>query len=81
MFGGAGTMVALYVAGGVFGLGAAHKIGPVTKFRPYFLLDLDPLLWGLAVSLLAGLVVSLYTRPPEAALVSKMFDAEAKPVS
>jgi SSS family solute:Na+ symporter/sodium/pantothenate symporter len=80
MLGGAGTMVSLYALG-FSGFGAERKIGPVTSFRPYFLLDLDPLLWGLAVSLLAGVVVSLCTTPPDEALVSRLFDAEEKPVS
>jgi SSS family solute:Na+ symporter/sodium/pantothenate symporter len=78
MLGGAGTMVALYSLG-FAGVGARHLIGPVTSFRPYFLLDLDPLLWGLAVSLVAGVVVSLCTVPPEDKLVSRLFDAEPKP--
>jgi SSS family solute:Na+ symporter/sodium/pantothenate symporter len=76
MLGGAGTMVTLYGLG-FAGYGAKHLIGPVTSFRPYYLLDLDPLLWGLAVSLLAGINVSLATAPPDAALVSRLFDAES----
>ncbi|MBI3862636.1 MAG: sodium:solute symporter [Planctomycetia bacterium] len=81
MLGGAGTMVTLYVLGGIFNLGGDRKIGPVTSFRPYYLFDLDPLLWGLGVSLAAGIVVSLCTTPPDSALVSRLFDAEEKPVS
>jgi hypothetical protein len=50
-------------------------IGQVTKFRPYYLGQLDPLLWGLCASLLAGVVVSLITAPPDAARVSRLFDA------
>ncbi|MBS0261967.1 MAG: sodium:solute symporter [Planctomycetes bacterium] len=75
MFGGAGTMLVLYVLG-FSGYGADRRIGSVTTFRPYFLLDLDPMLWGLLVSFLAGVIVSLLTTPPDAALVSKLFDAE-----
>jgi sodium/pantothenate symporter len=77
MLGGAGTMVTLYGLG-FAGYGATHLIGPVTSFRPCFLLDLDPLLWGLSVSLLAGIAVSLATAPPDAALVSRMFDAQPR---
>jgi SSS family solute:Na+ symporter/sodium/pantothenate symporter len=78
MLGGFGTMLLLYSLG-FMGVGANRLIGSVTKFRPYFLFDLDPLLWGLLVSLLAGVIVSLSTTPPDAGLISKLFDAEVKP--
>lgn len=74
---GAGTMVGLYTLG-FLGFGKEILIGPVTKFRPFFLLGLDPLLWGLAVSLVAGVSVSLLTTPPDKALVSRLFDADPK---
>jgi len=77
---GTGTMVGLYVLG-FLGYGSNVLIGPVTTFRPYFLLDVDPLLWGLAVSLAAGVSVSMCTSPPDKALVSRLFDAEPTPVS
>jgi SSS family solute:Na+ symporter/sodium/pantothenate symporter len=63
---GAGTILALFVAGWLSG-GAA--------FQPYTLLGLEPLVWGLAVSAVAGVVVSLATSPPPAELVSRLFDA------
>jgi Na+/pantothenate symporter len=72
---GAGTMLGLYYLGGVLGWGTA-LIGESTKFRPYFLLGLDPLIWSLAVSLVAGVGVSLLTRTCDEALLSKYFDAE-----
>jgi len=75
MISGGGTVISMYLLG-IQGYGAETLIGPVSKFRPYFLLGLDPLLWGLAVSLVAGIIVSLFTAPPDADLVSKMFDAE-----
>jgi SSS family solute:Na+ symporter/sodium/pantothenate symporter len=75
MISGGGTVITLYLLG-IQGYGAKTLIGPVSKFRPYFLLGVDPLLWGLAVSLVAGIMVSLFTTPPDAALVSKLFDAE-----
>ena len=78
MFGGAGTMVTLYSLG-FLGVGASRLIGPATRFRPFYLLDLDPLLWGLGVSLIAGISVSLCTVPPDEALVSKLFDGEISP--
>jgi Na+/proline symporter len=47
--------------------------GEFTPWRPY---DLDPIIWGLAGSLVAGVTVSLLTRPPDAALVSRLFDQQ-----
>jgi Na+/proline symporter len=78
MIAGAATVLSLYTIG-ILGLAGEQRIGQYTGFRPYFLLDLDPLLWGLGVSLLAGILVSLCTAPPEEALVSRLFDAKAKP--
>jgi SSS family solute:Na+ symporter/sodium/pantothenate symporter len=75
MITGGGTVITMYLLG-IQGFGAETLIGPIAKFRPYFLLGIDPLLWGLAVSLVAGIMVSLFTTPPDAALVSRLFDAE-----
>ena len=44
-------------------------------FDPYQLLGLDPIIWGLAVSAIACVLVSLVTSPPPAELVSRLFDA------
>lgn len=73
---GAGTMVLLYVLG-AYGFDT-KQIGQVTSFRPYFILGVDPLVWGLAVSLIAGVGVSLLTAPPSAETVSRMFDVEKR---
>ncbi|MFN0056160.1 MAG: sodium:solute symporter family transporter [Planctomycetales bacterium] len=75
MVAGAGTMGVLYVLG-FNGYGAHELIGAATRFRPYYLLQIDPLVWGLAGSLVAGVAVSLGTAPPDPELVSKLFDAE-----
>lgn len=72
---GAGTLVVLYLLG-FNGVGKDVLIGGVSRFRPYFLLGLDPLLWGLLASSTAGIGVSLATEPPDAALVSELFDAQ-----
>jgi len=72
---GAGTMLGLYYLGGVLGWGSS-LVGEATSFRPYFLLGLDPLLWSLAASGLAGVGVSLVTRTCDEALLSKYFDAQ-----
>ncbi|MSR56095.1 MAG: sodium:solute symporter [Planctomycetaceae bacterium] len=75
MLAGACTVLVLY-AMGISGWGGEQRIGQFTGFRPYFLLQLEPLLWGLAASLIAGVTVSLCTTPPDEQLVSKLFDAE-----
>src|SRR5262245_46907609 len=46
-----------------------------TGFVPYNLLGFEPIVWGLSVSLVVGVFVSLMTRPPDERLVSKLFDA------
>ena len=73
MIAGGGTMIALYFIGFTQ---SDPMIGNMTKFRPYFLLGLDPIVWGLAVSAIAGVTVSLATSPPDATRVSRLFDAE-----
>jgi SSS family solute:Na+ symporter/sodium/pantothenate symporter len=68
---GAGVTVGLYAIGtlGVESLGLAWllgtnpDIGGPDAFRPFYLLGLDPCVWGLSSSLLAGVLVSLVTRP------------------
>jgi len=72
----AGTMAAM-VAGSITIL-TLFIIGTVRSgnaFQAYPLAGLDPIVWGLAVSGVAGIIVSLCTTPPPAALVSRLFDA------
>jgi SSS family solute:Na+ symporter/sodium/pantothenate symporter len=45
------------------------------KFGPYYLLGLEPVIWGLAVSSIMGIVASLLTEPPREEVVSRLFDA------
>lgn len=71
MAAGAATIAGLYTAGF---LGDDPLIGQSTQFRPYYVLGLDPIIWGLAASSLSGLSVSLLTSPPPPELVSKLFD-------
>ncbi len=52
-------------------------VGPATQFRSFYFLGLEPIVWGLLGSLVAGVVVSLCTQPPDATLVSRLFDAQA----
>lgn len=66
MLAGAGACFSLYFTGFVL----------TSSFTAYYLLGLHPLLWGLAASVVAGLAVSLMTKGPEPALVSRLFDAQ-----
>ncbi|MGD9721021.1 MAG: sodium:solute symporter [Pirellulales bacterium] len=70
MLAGAGAILTLFIVGTIQG-GAA--------FQPYQLLGLEPIVWGLAVSAVAGVAVSLVTSPPPEELVSRLFDAPAVP--
>ena len=78
MVSGALTVLTLYLIGifGVFDVPGQIYIGAVTTFRPYYLFGLEPLLWGLLVSTISGIVVSLLTKPLDEEIVSRMFDAE-----
>ncbi len=80
MIGGGGTVISMYIIG-ILGLAPKALIGAVSRFQPYYLLNFDPLIWGIAVSVVAGITVSLCTVPPDRELVSKLFDAEPKPES
>ena len=77
MIGGASTVLTLYLLG-ILEKTPEQRIGQLTSFRPYYLCDVDPFLWGVLVSALCGIGVSLLTTPPDKALVSKMFDRDAK---
>ncbi len=82
----AGTVVTLllYLVGsiGLQRLGLAGiladttSIGAAKGFRPYYLLGLDPCVWGLSSSLLAGVAVSLLTPMPDPTRVALMFDVQ-----
>lgn len=71
---GTGVTIGLYGLG--WFLGGDPKIGVEdASFRPYYLLGCDPCLWALSSSLIAGVLVSLVTAPPEPARVALLFDA------
>jgi Na+/pantothenate symporter len=70
------TMIGLYGAGFYLAwTGYDQLIGPATKFRPYYLLGLDPIVWGLLGSTIAGVGVSLCTSPPDPERLRRLFDA------
>lgn len=73
MLAGAATALLLNLAGLVI----AFREGRPSEFHAYELLGLEPLIWGLLVSLLVGVGVSLWTAPPQAELVRKYFDGPA----
>jgi Na+/pantothenate symporter len=85
MITGAGTALTLYLMGfdpsipKMFGFPVNGEIGQATDFRPYYLLGLDPIVWGLGISMVAGIGVSLLTKPPSPELISKLFDAQPVP--
>ena len=68
------VVLALFVVGSNT---ADPMIGPLTRFRPYFLFGLEPVVWGIAVSSVFGLAVSLATRPPSEEVVERMFGVES----
>src|SRR5205807_6891990 len=61
LVGGFGTVTVLYVLGWL-GFAKAGKTGPAAQdFAPVYPLSLDPVLWGLVVSFVLAIVVSLLT--------------------
>jgi sodium/pantothenate symporter len=73
MLAGAGMSLTLLILGYFL---PDQMIGEPTKFRSYNPLGIGPIVWGLLASSIAGVAVSLLSRPPEANLVSRFFDAQ-----
>jgi sodium/pantothenate symporter len=49
---------------GMMGIGKEGKTGPAgERFAPVYILDLDPVIYGLLVSFALGIAVSLFTQP------------------
>jgi len=59
MLGGVSTVFALYLAGWL--VGETPRIGEENNFYPVYLLGIAPFVWGLLVSAVSGVVVSLVT--------------------
>jgi SSS family solute:Na+ symporter/sodium/pantothenate symporter len=84
MIGGAGVTLFLYMVGRfgreAFGLAGLlppnPEIGPKSEWAPYYLLGFDPCVWGLSVSFVIAIVMSLVTRRPDSDRVSLMFDLQ-----
>jgi sodium/pantothenate symporter len=73
---GFGTVTVLYVLGWC-GIGKAGKTGPAKEdFAPLYLFNLDPVLYGLILSFVAGIVVSLLSKPLPEKHVDRYFLAE-----
>ena len=49
----------------------------LVKARPFALLGLNPIICGLAVSSLLGVIMSLCPAPPDEERISRLFDSEA----
>jgi sodium/pantothenate symporter len=71
MIGGAATVLALFTAGPL--------VEGKNLFDPYQLLGLDPIVWGLAVSSILSVAISLVTAPPPAEHISRLFDMQSAP--
>jgi hypothetical protein len=80
MLAGSAVMLGLFATGWVLAWqGFDPMIGQATRFRPYYLLGFEPIVWGLAASLVAGVGVSLATSPPPRALVRRLFEVLPDP--
>ena len=60
-------------------LGPDPMIGPTGLFRPYYILGVDPIIWGLLASFIAGVGTSLLSRPPAPELVKRFFEVRPGP--
>jgi SSS family solute:Na+ symporter/sodium/pantothenate symporter len=77
---GAAVTLGLYLAGFLLSwyyVGYDSRIGASSgAFVPYYLLGLDPCVWGLGTSLFAGIVGSLLSPPPDPHRVALLFDLQ-----
>jgi SSS family solute:Na+ symporter/sodium/pantothenate symporter len=77
LIGGFASVLVLYVLGWMGAGKSTEKAGPATEpFAPFYLFDLDPLLYGLFVSFALGIVVSLFTQPLPRGHVDRYFLAD-----
>ncbi len=57
-------------------LGPDPQIGIAVMFRPYYVFGIDPIVWSLFASTVAGIGTSLLTTPPSEERVSRFFDVQ-----
>jgi hypothetical protein len=72
MIGGFSTLFLLWLVGVVQIYMKNHRLAGV-RLTPVYLLQLDPLVYGFLVSIAAGIVVSLWSRPLPADHVNRYF--------
>lgn len=75
MVSGAAVVLLLYVCG-IMGWSPEQKVGATGGFKPWFLLGLEPLIWGLLMSTTSAVLVSLLTKPLAAEHISRLFDRQ-----
>jgi len=76
MTGGFVTVMGLYILGW-FGISKQGLTGPAKEdVAPVYLFGLDPLVYGMVVSLVLGIVVSRFTAPPSKSHVGRYFLAK-----
>ncbi len=59
-------------------LGPDQMIGVASAFRPYFLFGIDPVLWAMIASAIAGVGISLLTKPPSEDHLQRIYDGPAR---
>ncbi|HEY1784531.1 MAG TPA: sodium:solute symporter [Pirellulales bacterium] len=80
MLAGAGTILGLLLVGLALGRNGWHQpIDHPTAFASYYPGGFHPLIFALAASLVAGVVVSRITKPPPRAVVARLFSPPATP--
>ena len=57
-------------------LGPDPQIGIAGLFRPYYVFGIDPVVWSILASAVAGIGTSLITTPPAEDRVSRFFDVQ-----
>ncbi len=62
-------------------LGPDLMLGTASAFRPYFLMGLDPVLWAMLASAVAGVMVSLISKPPTEEHLQRIYDGPARLVT
>ncbi len=82
MLAGAATTLGLFIAGLVMGyMGWQQTIDHESEYWSFYPFGFHPVVFGLAASLVAGVVFSLGTKPPPRAVVARLFLPPAPPAS